>query len=399
MTDFLRPFLALRNNVKLRTSPLINHVQIDNLVFRLHYRHTAILLFLCSVLVTSRQYIGEHIKCIVGGRLNPRVVSSYCFFTSTFTIVEYVDTDLVENGTLPHLGVGPYALESKSPVIHHAYYQWVPFMLFAQATMFILTHLLWKKWEGGKLKALLVGIQNASYSFAETEMRSSCGPIPTVEKKREGIELIKNKIIKSHYVSRFWPVGLAICEALNVVHVYFQMYLTNKFLGGIFWSLGPNLLDGSLESQTLLDTNFPKVTKCSFQMYGPSGTIQRHDVLCVMALNVMNEKIYSVLWFWFVILLVISTLNLVWRLATYLLHGRSSKFNRYVFSSATPGKLNTLTEVTMTDHLAFKDWLFLRYLGRNVDGLLFKEIINELTDGLHQDISVDNPDEMYKLHQ
>lgn len=87
MGDFLRPFLALRSNVKLRTSPVINHIEIDNFVFRLHYRYTAILLFLCSVLVTSRQYIGEHIKCIVGGKLNPRVVSSYCFFTSTFTIV------------------------------------------------------------------------------------------------------------------------------------------------------------------------------------------------------------------------------------------------------------------------------------------------------------------------
>ncbi|XP_045467105.1 innexin inx7-like [Harmonia axyridis] len=399
MTDFLKPFLALRTNIKLRTSPAHNHIDIDNLIFKLHYRHTAILLFLCSLLVTSRQYIGEHIKCIVGGKLNPRVVSSYCFFTSTFTQVQYTEQELVDNGTVPHLGVGPYALESRSPLIHHSYYQWVPFMLFAQAIMFILTHLLWKKWEGGKLRALLVGIENASYSFAEQEIKSGCGPIPSIEKKKEGIELIKTKIIKSDYVSRFWPLGLVICETLNVLHVYFQMALTNKFLGGIFWSLGPNLMDSSLTSQTLLDTNFPKVTKCSFQMYGPSGSIQRHDVLCVMALNVMNEKIYSVLWFWFVFLLTISTLNLAWRLATYLLHGRSSKFNRYVLSSATPGKLNALTEVTITDHLVFKDWLFLRYLGRNIHGLLFKQIIDELTDGLHQNISVDNPDEMYRLRQ
>jgi len=310
-----------------------------------------------------------------------------------------VEQDMVDNGTLPHLGVGPFALESKSPVIHHSYYQWVPFMLFGQAIMFTLTHLLWKKWEGGRLRALLVGIQNASYAFSEQELKCEGGTIPPIEKKKEGIELIKNKIIKSHYVSRFWPIAMVICETLNVVNVYFQMYLTDKFLGGIFWSLGPNLLDGSLSSQTQLDTNFPKVTKCSFQMYGPSGTIQRHDVLCVMALNVMNEKIYSVLWFWYVILLTISSLNLAWRLATYLLHGRSSKFNRYVLSSATPGKLNTLAEVTITDHLLFKDWLFLRYVGKNVQGLLFKEIINELTDGLHQNVSVDNADEMYKLHQ
>merc|ERR1719471_1858696 len=29
---------------------------------------------------------------------------------------------------------------------------------------------------------------------------------------------------------------------------------------------------------------FPKVTKCTFHKYGPSGTITRHDGLCILAL-------------------------------------------------------------------------------------------------------------------
>ena len=40
-------------------------VCIDNNVFRLHYKATVMILVICSVLVTSRQYIGDPIDCLV----------------------------------------------------------------------------------------------------------------------------------------------------------------------------------------------------------------------------------------------------------------------------------------------------------------------------------------------
>ncbi|KAK9874403.1 hypothetical protein WA026_002750 [Henosepilachna vigintioctopunctata] len=124
-----------------------------------------------------------------------------------------------------------------------------------------------------------------------------------------------------------------------------------------------------------------------------------HDVLCVMALNVINEKIYAIMWFWFVMLFFVSLINLVWRMITILMHSRSPAFNRYILSKNIKGRLNTLAETTVTDNLAYKDWIFLRYLGKNVDGLLFKEIVNEVTDGIHKNISVKSPDELFKLRE
>ena len=38
------------------------------------------------------------------------------------------------------------------------------------------------------------------------------------------------------------------------------------------------------------DVVFPKMTKCTLNTYGPSGTVQNHDALCVMTVNVLNEK-------------------------------------------------------------------------------------------------------------
>ena len=40
-------------------------VCIDNNVFRLHYKATVMVLVCASVLVTSRQYIGDPIDCMV----------------------------------------------------------------------------------------------------------------------------------------------------------------------------------------------------------------------------------------------------------------------------------------------------------------------------------------------
>lgn len=61
-------------------------VIIDNIVFKLHYRWTFIILIVATILVTSRQYIGEHIKCI-SDTIPAHVINTYCFFTPTFTLV------------------------------------------------------------------------------------------------------------------------------------------------------------------------------------------------------------------------------------------------------------------------------------------------------------------------
>jgi hypothetical protein len=42
---------------------------------------------------------------------------------------------------------------------------------------------------------------------------------------------------------------------------------------------------------------FPKLTKCTFYKYGFSGTVEKKDGLCVLPLNIINEKIYILVWF------------------------------------------------------------------------------------------------------
>lgn len=105
--------------------------------------------------------------------------------------------------------------------------------------------------------------------------------------------------------------------------------------------------------------------------------------MCVMALNIINEKIYTFFWFWFAILLACSVLALLWRVLTVLLHARSHKFNEIVFSNACPGKLNPWRVLTVTHYCNYTDWLFLRYLSKNMDGFVFRELFVGLAEDLY----------------
>lgn len=120
---------------------------------------------------------------------------------------------------------------------------------------------------------------------------------------------------------------LILSECMNALNLWLQIYCTNKFLGGQFYNLGTSFwYDDFTGRMDVLDIVFPKVTKCDFFKYGQSGSIQRHDALCVMALNVINEKIFVVLWFWYGLLAVITVVGLVWRCITIFMHSRWINF-------------------------------------------------------------------------
>lgn len=124
-------------------------------------------------------------------------------------------------------------------------------------------------------------------------------------------------------VNKEFASRLIFCEALNVLNLAFQIYATNVFLDNQFYSLGIKFLQDDFTGRMdVLDFVFPKVTKCDFFKYGQSGSIQKHDALCVMALNIVNEKIYVILWFWFCFLIFGTTLSVLWRLTTFLIFSR-----------------------------------------------------------------------------
>lgn len=40
---------------------------------------------------------------------------------------------------------------------------------------------------------------------------------------------------------------------------------------------------------------FPRAAKCTYEPYGPSGSIQNFDALCLLPLNILNQKLLIIL--------------------------------------------------------------------------------------------------------
>ncbi|CAK1548032.1 unnamed protein product [Leptosia nina] len=357
---------------------------IDNVVFKLHYKLTVTMLLCFVILVCGREYFGEHIKCLSDQGVPPHVIQTYCFFMATFTIVRHYNESLLQGELLPHPGIGPILETDKT--IRHTYYQWVPFVLFIQSFCFYLPHYIWKRKEGGRIKALVEGLQHASLALHENDLLAGKIAVPSKKTLQSRIETIKKDILLRLRITRSWSHFLVTMEVVNLLHVIFQVWLSNKFLNGSFLGLGFNVLtfNGWGHISNPLEIVFPKVTKCVFHKYGPSGSIQQHDALCVMALNIIHEKIYVILWFWFLFLFMASFIAVVWRFISFYMYRRSLRFNELVFRHVSKTKFNPYNVVNIVNGCDFGDWLFLYYLAKNMQSATFHELYRSVAEELEK---------------
>ena len=160
---------------------------------------------------------------------------------------------------------------------------------------------------------------------------------------------------------------LLFCELANLVIVVTSLTLTNIFLGGEFWKFGTAAVQWQwLEEEERLDPLsrvFPKMTKCDFHMYGPSGTLQNVDALCVLGVNVLNEKIFLVLWFWLLLLLLVSAGQVLLRFVLLL---NPSRRVQILCLSLWPDmpciKAEARTLENLSISIPYNDWLVLARL-------------------------------------
>lgn len=174
------------------------------------------------------------------------------------------------------------------------------------------------------------------------------------------------------YAVKYW-----MCEALCLINVVGQLYLMNKFFDGEFLSYGLRVMSFTEQAQEeRVDPMvyvFPRVTKCTFHKYGASGTIQKHDSLCILPLNVVNEKTYIFIWFWFMILLALLIGLVAYRaliIAVPSVRPRLLRTRNRMVSLDVADAISKKTDVG--------DWWILYMLGRNLDPLIYREIVTEL---------------------
>merc|ERR1719187_1312206 len=122
---------------------------------------------------------------------------------------------------------------------------------------------------------------------------------------------------------------------------------------------------------------FPRVTKCDFAKFGPSGDVIVSDALCVLPLNIVNEKIYVVMWVWLMFLVVVTSASLVYRLVVILLPSVRTHVLIYTIKNKTD---NWELVSSVCSRAEIGDWFVLRLISKNVDNKTFTKFLNELVN-------------------
>ncbi|XP_058805068.1 innexin inx1 [Phymastichus coffea] len=343
-------------------------ISTDSMVFRMHNHFTTALLATCSLIITANQFVGNPISCIVPSALPIQPINTYCWITSTFTMPDAFNRQIGVEVAHPGVANDFGDVEARK---YYTYYQWVCFVLFFQAMACYLPHWLWGIWEGGLIKTLVMGLNNS----LDTE--------ESVTKKKNVIMDYLISHIRTHnmYAYRYFA-----CEAICLLNILVQLYAMNKFFDGEFLTYGLrviNLPDTPQEERVdPMVYIFPRVTKCIFHKYGSSGSIQKHDSLCLLPLNIVNEKTYIFIWFWYLILTTLLVGLMLYRAAIIFAPALRPKILQM---SSRLLELETCQSITKKIDLG--DWWVLYVLSSNMDSLIYRELLQELTKKMSEHMS------------
>ncbi|RWS23045.1 Innexin inx2-like protein [Leptotrombidium deliense] len=336
----------------------LDQVAIDNNVFRLHYKVTVLTMLACSLLVTSKQFFGDPIDCISKDDVPNQVLDTFCWIHATFTLPKAFKSKVGKEVVAP--GVDKHLPGDQK--IYHKYYQWVCLVLFLQAMSFYVPRYLWKMWEGGRMRNLVLNLHI---------------PILEDEQKKSSVKVLATYLRQHIRLHNVYFYRFVFCEVLNFLNVIIQLYVMDLFFGGAFSTFGLEVLKFS-ETETEWRTDpmvlvFPRMTKCTFHRFSSDGSVMKYDALCILPLNIINEKIYIFLWFWLLIVALLTGVTIVYRIAMIFLPNI-----RYMVLRSRARLTDRYHLQIVTDVSKIGDWFVFYLLAKNMDPLNYRELMQEL---------------------
>ena len=101
--------------------------------------------------------------------------------------------------------------------------------------------------------------------------------------------------------------------------------------------------------------------------------MQRHDAMCILPINIINEKVYIFLWFWFYFLAIVSFIALIYRAVIVLFPSTRIIATESHCQMVKPEALRSVIR-----QCKIGDWFILDLLAKNLDPLNFGDLIDDL---------------------
>jgi hypothetical protein len=233
--------------------------------------------------------------------------------------------------------------------------------------------------------ALRVYVENRYTSAAQPNTRAKSFP----KKTWYCITFWRRRHLSSFIVLLFTFVKL-----LFLLNSLIQIFLLNAFLGNDYHLFGFEVI---IKFARGLDwgesKRFPRVTLCDFHIR-EIGIIHRYTVQCVLPINLFNEKIFLILWFWILLLAAFNIGDFIsWLFRIIRVDSRTAYVRRKLamnrallnepfdeFSNTEQVRLNEkVRSKAFVRYYLQEDGCFaLRLLARNGQDIIVGEIIDKL---------------------
>jgi len=351
----------------------IGEVSIDNFTFKLFYKWSVSLFITGSVAVGSSQFFGDPLKCEISREFDfmaddsadEDVVTNYCWMYSTFNI----PPDFKAFCTNRSFG---------KTNLYNTYYQWVSVFLMIQAIIFYVPRCIWLSVEGGLMTFLAKGHQGRVVEDHSEKL---------VKLLDHYIEHVHNKFNK-------YAIYFFFCELLNIVILVSQIYATHVFLHHQFLDYGYQVyryyrlpIEERMLSTTLdpMCEVFPKVSTCNYHRWGRAGGQETKNAICILSLNMINDKVFAVLWFWHCILIIAGIIRLVTRTIQF----SSSSIRFFLMKTQMHRYLSKNKHAKHIQHYlvhcSIGDWFVLYQMNKNINKRFFAEFLALLSIKVNPD--------------
>lgn len=294
----------------------------DNYIDRISSYYTVSILLFFEIYVTTVEYVGEPVYCWSPPELNPneiKYINYLCWVANTYRLP--LELTLPSNYQLR---------EDVSDEI--TYYKWVPMMLFLMALLFFLPRFVFKalaEKSGVEVKKMcILGKMSMDVLIEHREQRLRyiaayldlfCSGVNKYQagicsSAREKIGMYFSMGCGRHYGNYFITLNIFV-RLLYFLNAFGQLFLLNEFLGNKFYLYGYESIAAFVDGNDwTISPRFPRVTHCDIEIRQITN-IQRWTLQCVIPINLYNEKIFLFMWFWCVLLSVLSGFNLCMTIA------------------------------------------------------------------------------------
>ncbi|VDM62025.1 unnamed protein product [Angiostrongylus costaricensis] len=276
---------------------------------RLNYCVTTVGLVLTSAFISGWSFVGSPIQCWFPAYYKGwwmEYALDYCYVQNTYFIPM---TDVKVHNAFDF---GSHIVEIPSNYTDRdtkqiGYYQWVPFILAAQAILFYLPVVLWRalyESSGFKVRAIC-DTCSMHANMDEISRDKNMRTIAAFLVEEQSIATVKAGKVRRITSGSYITMVYLVMKFLYAMNTIFQLIFLKNILGVKSYMWGLDVTIDLWQGREWPETgNFPRVTMCDYDVR-VLGNLHRHTVQCVLMINMFNEKIFVVLWYWLCVMLIV----------------------------------------------------------------------------------------------